>query len=76
MSDKKPNNVVPLRPKRREPGDGHCFVLCPCEPEGVPFVVVGLSADHPKIVGLVCPMCDQEVAVTDGIVEADRCGDF
>lgn len=68
MTDETMGRVVPLRPRRR--GD-LAFMRCACEPEGVDFLVVAVDAEAgPIVAALVCPACETELAVVNGIVQA------
>lgn len=45
------------------------FMACPCTAEPTPFVVLALVGSPPIICGLVCPECDQQLDVVNGIVQ-------
>jgi len=69
MSDSpdKPSNVLPFyKPVTGEPA----FMVCPCQPDGVPFLVIVASHEtHPVICRLVCPECDVTYSVINGVVQ-------
>ena len=44
------------------------FMLCPCTPEGTPFIVVAIVGESPIICSLVCPECETCIPVVNGIV--------
>ena len=60
------SNVVELNPAKN--GD-LAFMLCPCKPEDPqPYLVVAIVGLHPIIAGLLCPECDKQLTVVNGIV--------
>jgi hypothetical protein len=46
------------------------FMRCPCTDEGTDFLVVAIMADNPIICGLLCPECEQEIPVVNGVIGA------
>ena len=65
--------VVELHAKAKD-GEAR-FMLCSCEPEGVPFTVIAIVAEHPIVATLVGPSCEKELPVLNGIVRPDLDGD-
>lgn len=64
------DNVIPLHPATA-PGDMG-FMQCACKPEGVDFLVVAIHQDAGAIVAaLVCPECERELPVVNGVVGQD-----
>lgn len=46
------------------------FMQCPCTPEGVDFAVVAIADPHaPIVAGLLCPECESQYDVVNGIVQ-------
>lgn len=63
------DNIIPFAPKKIEPSEEMSFLLCPCTQEGEPFLILTKETDdNPVIIGLICPNCEQELCVTNGIV--------
>ena len=59
----------------RKPKNGETtFLLCSCTPEGEPYLVVSIVSDAPIIVGLMCPACETELTVINGIVQPPAIG--
>ena len=58
-------NVIPLN--QPKPGET-TFMRCPCLPEGTDFIVVAIAGKTPIICGLLCPECEQEIPVTNGLI--------
>jgi hypothetical protein len=61
------SNVVQLhKPK----GGDLAFMCCPCSPEDPEaFLPVAVVGEHPIIAALVCPACECQVDVVNGIVQ-------
>lgn len=66
-------DIVSLQAKiqAKRQGEGEVtFVLCPCSAEGTqPLVVVLHDAKGAMISHLVCPECENEIAVLSGRLE-------
>lgn len=48
------------------------FMMCPCKPDNpTPFMVVAI-VDHvrPIVAGLVCPECETQLDVVNGLVQS------
>lgn len=69
MSDStdKPSNVLPFyKPVTGEPA----FMVCPCQPDGVPYTIVVMAHEtHPIITGILCPECEAHFSVVNGVVQ-------
>ncbi len=62
------SDVVSINPVKT--GDT-TFMCCPCTPEPTPFIVVAIADPRkPIICSLLCPECEHEIPVTNGIVGA------
>lgn len=58
--------VIDLHPT----GDGEtAFMQCGCKPEGTDYVVVVITGIRPIVTSLLCPACQTELSVVNGIVE-------
>jgi len=44
------------------------FMICPCLPDGTPFMVVAIAGSAPIICSIVCPECEQEIPAVNGII--------
>lgn len=58
--------IVELNPTK----DGDlAFMICPCKPEGTPYMVTVVAGDNPIIASLLCPECETNFPVINGIVQ-------
>ena len=60
------SNVIQLDPPKK--GETS-FIQCNCTPEGTDFLVVVIVGESPIICGLVCPECEKNMPVVNGIVD-------
>lgn len=59
------DKIVPFyKPRQGDP----VFMVCPCQPDGVPYTIIALAHEtHPIISKLLCPECETEISVVNGI---------
>lgn len=59
------SNVISInQPKKGET----TFLCCPCTDEPAPFVPVAIVSENPVIIALLCPECEKEIPVVNGIL--------
>lgn len=46
----------------------NAFMLCGCTDEGTPMMAVVIVGESPFIACMVCPECEEEVAIENGYV--------
>lgn len=59
------SNVIEINPAKN---NDKAFMMCPCTPEPTPYLAVAIVSDNPIICALVCPECETELIVVNGIV--------
>jgi len=63
------SNVVDIN--RMKTGET-AFMLCSCLPEGTPYLTVAIVKDNPVIIGMVCPECETELSVVNGVISHEQ----